>query len=142
MNNKGVTLIELLIVIVIIGIISAFAVPAVGRYLTNAQKSAVLQDAVAVRNAASEYCAESGGCTDGQDVEWSVISDRVSNFNDADYAHTVSGNTETGAVAEYTLATDSWTINLNSSATAGGGEWEYISATDPIDADVDAVTAN
>ena len=137
MNNKGVTLIELLIVIVIIGIISAFAVPAVGRYLTNAQKSAVLQDAVAVRNAASEYCAENGGCANGDTVEWDVIKDRVSNFNNADYVQTVLPDTDAGKVATYASATDSWTIDL-SAVTSGA--WEYVAAADPIDASVDDVT--
>ncbi|MFH5880844.1 prepilin-type N-terminal cleavage/methylation domain-containing protein [Liberiplasma polymorphum] len=55
-NNKGVTLVELLIVIVILGIIAAISIPAVGGIVTNAQKDAVIADAVSIRNAANLYC--------------------------------------------------------------------------------------
>ena len=40
-NNKGITLIELLIIVVIIGIIAAVSVPAVGRIITNTQNRAL-----------------------------------------------------------------------------------------------------
>ena len=55
-NNKGVTLVELLIVIVILGIIAAIAVPAVGNIVENAQDDAFIADATTVRNAASTFC--------------------------------------------------------------------------------------
>ena len=40
-NNKGVTLVELLIVIVVMGIIAAFAIPAVGTIITNTNKNKI-----------------------------------------------------------------------------------------------------
>ena len=43
-NNKGVTLVELLIVIVVMGIIAAFAIPAVGTIIENTQKDSMLLD--------------------------------------------------------------------------------------------------
>ncbi|MCF7925752.1 MAG: prepilin-type N-terminal cleavage/methylation domain-containing protein [Candidatus Izimaplasma sp.] len=58
MNNKGVTLIELLIVIVVLGIISAFAIPAVGSIIENTQRGAVYNDALQMENAAKLYCTE------------------------------------------------------------------------------------
>ena len=56
-NNQGVTLVELLIVIVILGIIAAIAVPAVGNIVENAERDAVVGEAAAVRDAAQIYCA-------------------------------------------------------------------------------------
>ena len=55
-NNKGVTLVELLIVIVILGIIAAIAVPAVGNIVDNARDDAFIADATTIRNAASTFC--------------------------------------------------------------------------------------
>lgn len=50
MNNKGVTLIELLVVLVVMGIIAVIAVPAVGRILDNARSDAIELEADAVEN--------------------------------------------------------------------------------------------
>lgn len=66
MNNKGVTLIELLIVIVVIGIIATFAVPAVGDIITNSEKDAVLQDARALADQARLLCGQ-GKCSTAQE---------------------------------------------------------------------------
>lgn len=57
-NNKGVTLVELLIVIVILGIIAAISIPAVGRIVENSQKDAVIADAITIRNALNTYCTQ------------------------------------------------------------------------------------
>lgn len=129
MNNKGVTLIELLIVIVIIGIISAFAVPAVSRYLTNAQKSAVLQDAVNVRNAADAYCSENQ-CTT---VVWDDIASYITNFNAADYTGTTT-DTDTTVIA--TKTGTAWAVTLEAAGDASGN-YEYVSSTDPINGTAD-----
>lgn len=137
MNKKGVTLVELIIVIVIIGIISAFAVPAVGRYLENAQKSAVLRDAQELRSAVNSYCIETS-CADNQVYVWTGeegteigIDDLglVDNFDAANYA---------GGITATWDGTD-WTIELDSTVD---GAWEYVSATDPINATVADVTAD
>jgi type IV pilus assembly protein PilA len=139
MNNKGVTLVELIIVIVIIGIISAFTVPAVGRYLENAQKSAVLEDARQIRNAADNYCNEQGGCAATTVYTWTTagtgetdISDEdlLSNFSVADYE-----------IVRATKTTTGWTVILEATGD-NTGNWEFnpTDATDPINADNDDVT--
>ncbi|MFW6319928.1 MAG: prepilin-type N-terminal cleavage/methylation domain-containing protein, partial [Bacillota bacterium] len=58
-NNKGVTLVELLIVIVILGIIAAVSIPAVGNIVDNAQRDAFGAEANNIRSAATTYCAQS-----------------------------------------------------------------------------------
>ena len=57
-NNKGITLVELLIVIVILGIIAAVSIPAVGGIVENAQKDALLADATNLRSQANLYCQQ------------------------------------------------------------------------------------
>jgi len=132
MNNKGVTLIELLIVIVVIGIISAFAVPAVGQFLENAQKSAVLQDAIAVRNAAENYCGYTGTCAADETLSYNDLDTYLTSFSSGDYLQT------DGTDNDVTLATRTatgWQVVLEAgTAAAGEGDWEYVSTTDPIEA--------
>ncbi|MGE6514525.1 prepilin-type N-terminal cleavage/methylation domain-containing protein [Lysinibacillus sphaericus] len=54
-NEKGLTLIELLAVIVILAIISAIAIPAIGNIIENSRYNAVKADAINVLNAANLY---------------------------------------------------------------------------------------
>ncbi|RHW40166.1 type II secretion system protein [Lysinibacillus yapensis] len=54
-NEKGLTLIELLAVIVILAIVSAIAIPAIGNIIDNSRYNAVKADAINVINAAQLY---------------------------------------------------------------------------------------
>jgi type IV pilus assembly protein PilA len=133
-NNKGVTLIELLIVIVVIGIISAFAVPAVGNFLDGAKRQAVYQDAVAVRNAAALFCAQPANtCNDGEELDYDDLSAYLEGFDATEY------DTESGDIlATFTSATNSWQVTLEHIDVVPSGEtgeYEWVTATDPINAD-------
>ncbi len=57
-NEKGLTLVELLAVIVILGIIAAIAVPSIGNIIQNSREKAVLADATNAIEAANLYFAE------------------------------------------------------------------------------------
>ncbi len=85
MNNKGVTLIELIIVIVLIGIISAFTIPAVGRYVTTARKESVLNGALLIEETAETYCVEHS-CSTGVVLTSSELSEYMSNIK-SDYTY-------------------------------------------------------
>lgn len=58
-NQKGLTLVELLAVIVILAIVSAIAVPAIGGIIENSRYNAVKADATNVLNAAKMYFIDS-----------------------------------------------------------------------------------
>ena len=57
-NEKGLTLVELLAVIVILGIIAAIAVPAIGNIIDNSRIKAIKADAQNVLSAANMYFTE------------------------------------------------------------------------------------
>ena len=59
-NEKGLTLIELLAVIVILGIVAAIAIPAIGNIIDNQRVKAVKADAANIISAAQIYYADSG----------------------------------------------------------------------------------
>jgi type IV pilus assembly protein PilA len=57
-EQKGFTLIELLAVIVILGIIAAIAIPAIGNVITKSENKSKVQDALLIINAAKLYVAD------------------------------------------------------------------------------------
>lgn len=59
-NEKGLTLIELLAVIVILAIVAAIAIPAIGNMLENSRYNAAKSDAINIINAANLYFTEEG----------------------------------------------------------------------------------
>ncbi|WP_342559661.1 type II secretion system protein [Psychrobacillus sp. FSL W7-1457] len=80
-NQKGLTLVELLAVIVILAIVSAIAVPAIGGIIENSRYSAVKADATNVLNAAKMYFIDNPEekATDG------VVSVKVSVLIEKNY---------------------------------------------------------
>jgi type IV pilus assembly protein PilA len=62
-NTKGFTLIELLIVVAIIGILAAIAIPAYSGYTAKAKIAGVIHAMGAVKTAVAAYYTEAGGTT-------------------------------------------------------------------------------
>jgi len=121
-NNKGVTLVELLIVIVVMGIIAAFAVPSVQTIIGNTRKSAVYADALALEQAADLYCADTL-CPAATTLTWTVLSPYVEGIDAADYELL-----DTNAFATR-IADGPWLITLE--AKGDTGAWEFNAGMTP-----------
>ncbi|TQE92518.1 prepilin-type N-terminal cleavage/methylation domain-containing protein [Ureibacillus terrenus] len=65
-NEKGLTLVELLAVVVILGIVAAIAIPAIGNMLENSRYNAAKSDAINIINAANLYFTEVGSSNDDE----------------------------------------------------------------------------
>jgi len=59
-NQKGITLVELLAVVVILGIVSSIAVVSIGNVIQNSREDAVRADAIQILNAAELYVSQGG----------------------------------------------------------------------------------
>lgn len=86
-NQKGLTLIELLAVVVILGIIAAIAVPSIGNIIENSKRDAAIANAQMVQNAVRLYVAAGGPM---EDTNGTLSSNKLS-----------SAYTGTGGVNEY-----------------------------------------
>ncbi|MFC5603955.1 prepilin-type N-terminal cleavage/methylation domain-containing protein [Sporosarcina koreensis] len=97
-NEKGLTLVELLAVIVILGIIAAIAVPAIGGIIENTRVKAQFSDGQNVLAAANIYFVENPGAQPVSIAE--LVSqnylDNAGSFgkdNDGKVTYTKGGNT-------------------------------------------------
>lgn len=125
--QQGFTLIELMIVVAIIGILAAVALPAYQDYTVRAKMSEVIGFAAAMRTGVSE-CATSQGALAGCDAAQSgvVVADIV-----ATTSYIVAANT---SVTDGVIVIDlNWAslggngtgdMRLEPTYTIGGVEWE------------------
>nr|WP_078413928.1 prepilin-type N-terminal cleavage/methylation domain-containing protein [Priestia abyssalis] len=79
-NEKGLTLIELLAVIVILGIIAAIAVPSIGGIIQKSKEDAVKADALQILNAAKVYVASNG--VDDVSIDQTDLASYVNGVDD------------------------------------------------------------
>lgn len=143
MNNKGVTLIELLIVIVVIGIIATFAVPAVGDIITNSEKDAVLQDARSLADQARLYCGQ-GMCSAAQEGTTGLTWADMEGFGGLDVfdatAYEETDGDATGAIViiKKNATSGVWEVQLTDDATNGDYSFGGVEGTpafvDPVNA--------
>lgn len=97
-NEKGLTLIELLAVIVILGIIAAIAVPSIGSIIQKSKEDAVKGDAITVLNAAKVYVAANPQTFDSNgnaSITSTALAPYVENVNLTTYSVNYDGTTYT-----------------------------------------------
>jgi type IV pilus assembly protein PilE len=105
-TNRGFTLIELLIVVVIVGILAAIAVPVYTNYMQRARRADAKTALEQLRAAQEMRRAERGGySTDLTELQttWGVPADPVGDYN-LQWAggFTLSGNSFTAEAAPFT----------------------------------------
>lgn len=88
-NQRGLTLVELLAVIVILGIIAAIAVPSIGGIVSKAKDDAAVADALQIISAAKLAHAADPTATSWDE---GTLGEYLSHSDDDDFEVAVSGN--------------------------------------------------
>jgi len=121
-NEKGLTLVELLAVIVILGVIAAIAVPSIGNIVTNSKVNALKADGQNVLTAANMFFVENtvGTVTQATLIEKGFLEDAGGFAKGGSVAATVNKGIEgkpntiygTAANGSITVSFD-WATNAN-----------------------------
>ncbi len=96
-DQRGLTLIELLAVIVILGIIAAIAIPSIGGIIGKTKKDAKVAEGIQIINAAKMYTSVhsvSNGDTLVNSATSSVLGDYLDNLKDNTFTVTISVGTD------------------------------------------------
>lgn len=108
--QQGFTLIELMIVVAIIGILAAVALPAYQDYTIRARVSEVLIGASSARTGVTEECQQDNGCTSINGAVYAIGTStwvRSGSVNNSGVI-TVEGTTSIGTTALSVVLTPSW----------------------------------
>jgi len=97
-SNKGFTLVEIMIVVVIIGLLAAMAIPAFQKVRQASQDKAVLNNARQLSAAADQYYLEYGGSSVSQ-------GNLIGATNYVKALNTVAGETYPGSFQQGTTIT-------------------------------------
>ncbi|MGM0853315.1 MAG: type IV pilin protein [Bacillota bacterium] len=81
-NERGLTLVELLAVIVILGIIAAIAVPSIGNIIEKSRADAVKAEGIQALNAAKLYVASEGTPEANTDGDIVITSANIDKYMD------------------------------------------------------------
>lgn len=132
-NQQGFTLIELMIVVAIIGILAAVAIPAYQDYTVRAKVTEVISMAAGAKTSISEYYLSEGAMPADAGVAGVSTDDTVSDYvSDISYS---SASSTVGTV-EYTLTdlhadADSTSIIFEGTGADSGVQWSCNTGTVP-----------
>ena len=106
-STKGFTLVEIMIVVVIIGLLAAMAIPAFQKVRTSSLEKTVLNDARQVGAAAQQYMMENGVTQADITVSGGVVTGALSQW-----VKQISKNTTLGGAPIAATATGAFTMKL------------------------------
>jgi type IV pilus assembly protein PilA len=86
-SNKGFTLVEIMIVVVIIGLLAAMAIPAFQKVRQSSIEKTLTNDAKQIASAANQYYMETGGSTIAVDINTKGV---LTSAPLSDYVHQIS----------------------------------------------------
>ncbi|WP_226085440.1 prepilin-type N-terminal cleavage/methylation domain-containing protein [Mesobacillus sp. S13] len=116
-DQRGLTLIELLAVIVILGIIAAIAIPSIGNIISSTDKKATVSEGLQIISAAKLYVAEKAPAT-SVDVDETALAPYVDNV-EGDF--TVKITRDSNGKYSYAL-TEHASVALVDKDTSGAGK--------------------
>jgi type IV pilus assembly protein PilA len=122
-NQKGLTLVELLAVIVILGVVAAIAVPAIGGIINNSKVNADAQTEQMLKDAAVRYLTDVDPDGDGKDSTNTTVLILTSGAGTLNVSTLVTNNYLKATPKKQQLTTATWYNTVPVTFTAGTG-WD------------------